>query len=332
MVRFFSVFLFLLLVSGVAFASPTPYGPGYGFNTAPDLGRVLTLDELQGKVSYEWFHNRFRTLFARHDELKSLDPAKWAHDAYRLAKSGQFVENSLPVGALIKDVSFTGGNWSANRIWTAAPGQVKAPQGVWDLSMVDANGVALKIVIAKRCGNLEYIGCEVVAKAPPTPVAPPPVAQDPDIPQKEITLRVPPTAYFYGQYRPMASAQSRIFQPKPVSPVSSLHKTRINNGNNISLSQSQSQSQTQPTRSMRISTFANGGGGYGNADAAASASSSASATAVGAGAAGGGPGGGGGAEVGVGTSTADSTATSTGTATESGGWGGDTGILIEGEW
>lgn len=332
MKRFFVFLFFFFLVSGVAFAAPTPYGPGYGFNTAPDLGRVLTMDELQGKVSYEWFHNRFRTLFARHDELKGLDPAKWANDAYRLAKSGQFVENSLPVGALIKDVSFTGGNWSANRVWTAAPGQVKAPQGVWDLSMVDSNGVALKIVIAKRCGNLEYIGCEVIAKAPPTPVAPPPVAHEPGIPQKEITVRVPPTAYFYGQYRAPASAQTRVFQPKPVTPVSSLPDVRINNGNNIQLSQSQSQSNDQPTRSIRISTFANGGTGYGNADAAASASSSESATAVGAAAGSGGNGNGGGAEAAVGTSTSGSSSTSTGTVTESGGFGGSTGILIEGEW
>lgn len=336
--------LFSFFVCGLASAAPAPYGPGYGFNTAPDLGGVYSPQDLKGKVTLQWLQNRFRTLFSRHPELADLNSDQWAQDVYHLVQSGQVVENSMPVGAIIKDVSFTGGGWTRDRIWTSAPGYPKAPQSVWDLSMMDKNGNIIKIIVAKRCGNLQYIGFEC---RPPAPPPPPP--EEPGVPQIEIEIdRVPPMAFFYGQYSAPAQSMSRVFQPQPVVPVSDLPKPV-----KINMSQSQAQSANQvnnnvnvnsnvnnnnqvvnqsPTHGIKIATFATGGegygGGYGNAEAGASASGSGSAVSTGAGP--GGPGGAGG------TATSTGASTATGTTSDSGGYGGGmggtSGILIEGQW
>lgn len=348
MKKIFLMILFSFFICGSALAAPAPYGPGYGFNTAPDLGGVYSPQDLKQKATIEWFRSRFRTLFSRHPELSSLNPDQWAQDAYRLVQSGQVVENSMPVGAIIRDVSFTGGGWTRDRIWTAAPGYPKAPQGVWDLSMMDSKGNIVKIVVAKRCGNLQYIGFEC---RPPSPPSPPP--EEPGIPQLEIERdKVPPMAFFYGQYSAPAQSVSRVFQPQPVAPVSDLPKPiKINMSQNQSQNQNNNQvnnnnnnntninNNQQPTRSIRISTFATGGEGFGFGEGSGSGESSAGASASGSGSAvstgAGGPGGGAG-----GTATSTGASTSTGTTSTAdggglgggGGTGGSSGILIEGQW
>jgi len=172
MKSFYTLLILFIFSIGIAQAN-SPYGPGYGFNCDPDLGRVYSIEQIQAKANYGWCLKRSYQIVQQCKIQGKVDIQELAQKLYNNFQNGMIMSSQLQEGTAIMAVSSGSGQLSFDRYW------VGPNQDYWANSIQLDNGLVIHFGLIKLCGNIELLGAEYIPPPPqplptPQPTPPPP--------------------------------------------------------------------------------------------------------------------------------------------------------------